>query len=162
MKDLLIELSPELTLHGVSASVLWHDEISGFLASHIVAGIMEDALGVQNREMLHICLSPVGESQRGGRNDHTQQGDAQQGADDGLRFAEHVQHGQQETSASQADANCKDRDKQIRVDTLTEATEHGYKDHQGAVEEVCEEEIRCHSANNHRNHPSDICRRTKC
>lgn len=111
--------------------------------------------------MLHICFGSEGETQRGGRNDHTQQGDAQQGANDGLRFAEHVQHEHQETTTGQGNANGKDRDKQIRINSLTEATEHGYKDDQGAVEEVCEEQIRCHSTNNHRNHPSDIYNRKK-
>lgn len=52
MKDLLIvELSHAavLTLYGVGASVLWHNEISGFFASHIIVGIVENALGMLQR-----------------------------------------------------------------------------------------------------------------
>lgn len=108
--------------------------------------------------MLHIRLSSEGEAQWSGRQDDAQQGDAQQGADDGLRFTEHVQHGHQEAATSQGDANSEDSNEQIGVDTLTEATEHGNKDHQGTMEEVCVEQIRSHSANKVWNHPSNICK----
>lgn len=108
--------------------------------------------------MLHIRLRSEGEAHWSGCQDDEQQGDAQQGADDGLRFTEHVQHGHQETATSQGDANSEDSNKQIGIDTLTEATEHGNKDHQGTMEEVCVEQIRSHSANKVRNHPSNICK----